>query len=74
MANKKLYKDPSDKKISGVCSGIAKYFDTDPTLIRLLWAFAVLFAGTGVLAYIVCAIVMTEPPEGYTEVEYTEVK
>ena len=70
---KKLYKDPSDKKISGVCSGIAKYFDIDPTIIRLIWAIAVFVFGTGVLAYIICALVMSDPPVGYTEVEYTEV-
>ena len=73
MSNKKLYKDPENKKISGVCAGIAKYFEIDPTIVRLIWALAVIFAGTGILAYIICAIIMTDPPEGYTEVEYTEV-
>ena len=73
MANKKLYKDPENKKISGVCAGIAKYFEIDPTIVRLIWALAVIFAGTGILAYIICAIIMSDPPEGYTEVEYTEV-
>ena len=73
MSDKKLYKNPSDKKISGVCSGIAKYLDIDPTVIRIIWVLAVLVFGSGVLAYIICAIVMSDPPEGYTEVEYTEV-
>ena len=65
---KRLYKDHSDKKLCGVCSGIAKYFGIDPTLVRLLWAMLVVFAGSGVLAYIVCAIVMPNEP-GYIEEE-----
>ena len=73
MAAKKLYKDTSNKMISGVCSGIAKYFDVDPTIIRLVWALTIVFAGTGILAYIICAIVIPDEPDGYTEVEYTEV-
>ena len=66
---KKLYKDKSNPMISGVCSGIAKYFNIDPTIVRLIWAFAILFAGTGILAYIICAIVIPDEPDGYTEVE-----
>ena len=65
---KRLYKDHSDKKLCGVCSGIAKYFDVDPTLIRLAWVLLVAFAGSGVLAYIICAIVFPDEP-GYTEEE-----
>ena len=63
---KRLYKDHSDKKLCGVCSGIAKYFGLDPTLVRLIWALLVVFAGSGILAYIVCAIVMPDEP-GYIE-------
>lgn len=62
MEKKRLYKSESDKKICGVCSGIAKYFSIDPTLVRLgLVAFCVL-GGSGILAYIVCALVMPEEP------------
>lgn len=64
MNGKKLYKS-RDKKISGVCAGIAEYFGIDPTLIRLLWAVVTLFTvGTGVLAYIICAFVMPDIPDG----------
>ena len=63
---KRLYKDHSNQKLCGVCSGIAKYFGIDPTLVRLLWALLVVFAGSGILAYIVCAIVMPDEP-GYIE-------
>ena len=60
---KKLYKSRTDKKIDGVCAGIGEYFDIDPTLVRLVWALAILCAGTGLLAYIVAAIVMPRNPE-----------
>ena len=63
---KRLYKDHSDKKLCGVCSGIAKYFNIDPTIVRLIWTVLVVCAGTGALAYIICAIVMPDEP-GYIE-------
>lgn len=61
---KRLYRNMEDKKLCGVCSGIADYFRLDPTLVRLAWAALVLFAGTGVLAYILAALVIPEKPEG----------
>ena len=57
---KKLTKSGSDKMLCGVCSGFAKYFGIDPTIVRLLWMFLVLCVGTGILAYIICAIVMPD--------------
>ncbi len=59
---KKLYRSIEEKKIAGVCGGIAEYFHIDPTIIRLIWAAVCLFAGTGVLAYIVCALIIPEKP------------
>ena len=47
-----------DKKLCGVCGGIAEYFNIDPSLVRLVWLLTVLFAGTGILAYIITAIIM----------------
>ena len=61
--NKKLYRSLSDKKLAGVCGGIAEYFGLDSTLIRVGWALVSLFAGAGVLAYIVCALIIPEKPE-----------
>jgi len=55
---KRLYKIEQGKKLDGVCGGIAEYFDIDPTVIRLAWILFVACAGTGILAYIVAAIVM----------------
>ena len=57
---KKLYKSNTDKKLAGVCGGIAEYLGIASTLVRLILAFAVLFAGVGVLAYIVAALVMPD--------------
>jgi phage shock protein C len=68
---KKLYRT-RDKKISGVCGGIAEYFEIDPTLIRLLWIiFAFVSCATGVIAYLICALVIPQQPIGY-EQSYTE--
>jgi phage shock protein C len=55
---KRLARSSTDKKIAGVCGGLADYFDLDPTIIRICWLLAVLFAGTGILAYIVLWIVL----------------
>ena len=62
---KRLYKSRNNKMICGVCAGIADYFNIDPSIVRVLWAVLALAAGTVVLAYIACAIIL---PEGDTEV------
>ena len=60
---KKLFRSTKDKKLCGVCAGIAAYFNLDPTIVRLIWAVAVLFAGCGILAYIIAALVIPANPE-----------
>ena len=61
---KKLYKSAKDKKLCGVCGGLAKYFAIDSTIVRLgLIAFCLL-GGSGILAYIICALVIPEDPCG----------
>ena len=52
---KKLYKS-NNRMICGVCAGVAEYFGIDPTIVRLIWA-ALALSGTGILLYIVAAIV-----------------
>lgn len=50
-----------DKKIAGVCAGIAEYFDFDPTLVRLAWlAVTVFTCFSGVIFYIICWIVIPD--------------
>ena len=58
---KKLYRSRTDKKLCGVCGGLGKYFDIDPTLVRLAVVLLSLF-GCGVIAYIVAALVIPEEP------------
>lgn len=55
---KRLYKSRKNKMISGVCGGIAEYFDVDPTLVRILFIIFSIVWGTAILAYIIGAIVM----------------
>ena len=59
ISMKKLRKS-YDRKICGVCGGIAEYLNIDPTIVRLIWLLLVLCAGTGMLAYIIAAIIMPE--------------
>ena len=60
--SKRLYKSNVNKQLSGVCGGIAEYFEIDPTLVRLGWILATCFAGAGILAYIIAAIVIPRNP------------
>ena len=57
---KKLHKSQVEKKLCGVCGGIAEYFYIDPTLVRLLWILFSLAGGAGVLAYIIAAVIMPD--------------
>ena len=61
---KKLYRSRIDRKIAGVCGGIAEYFDIDPVIIRVLWLVAVCCAGGGILAYIIALLVIPQAPIG----------
>ncbi|WP_288314104.1 PspC domain-containing protein [uncultured Eubacterium sp.] len=60
--SKKLYKSTTDRKLCGVCAGIANYLNIDPTVVRLLWALITFVGGAGVIAYIVCALVIPDEP------------
>ena len=60
---KRLYKIEEGKKIDGVCGGIAEYFDIDPTLVRLAWVLFTACAGSGIIAYIIAAIVNAKMSE-----------
>ena len=61
---KKLYRSKSERVLVGVCGGIAEYFNIDPTVVRVAWAVTSIFAFAGVVAYIVCAFVIPEKPDG----------
>ena len=55
---KRLVKSTNNKKICGVCAGVAAYFNIDPTIVRLIWAVLVFVYGTGLLIYLIAALVL----------------
>lgn len=60
---KRLYKINQGKMVDGVCGGIAEYFGLDPTLVRLAWIIFSAMGGSGILAYILAAVVIPREPE-----------
>lgn len=63
MKDKRLYRIEQGSKLWGVCGGIAEYFDLDPTLVRLGWVLFVALGGSGILAYIIAALVIPKKSE-----------
>jgi phage shock protein C len=65
LARKRLVR-PRNRKIAGVCAGLAEYFDLDVTLVRVLWLVVTFFSGVlpGIIGYIVAWVVMPEEPVG----------
>lgn len=64
---RKIYKSSNDKMIAGVCGGVAEYFNIDSTIVRLIWAILAFIWGSGLVLYIICAVVMDFPPEKNVE-------
>lgn len=60
---KRLYRVRHGKMIAGVCGGIAKYFNVDPKVVRLLCAVLIAAYGSGLLAYIIFAIFIPKEPK-----------
>lgn len=59
---KKLYRVRKGKILAGVCMGLSKYFDIDVTIVRLIVLLLTFFVGGGLLAYIICALVIPMEP------------
>lgn len=57
---RKLYRNPDDEVIAGVCSGIAAYFGIDPVIIRLIFILSIFAGGTGIIVYLILCIIMPE--------------
>lgn len=57
---KKLKRSRENKMLAGVCGGIAEYFNMDPTIVRLVWAILGFIYGTGIIVYIIAALIMPE--------------
>lgn len=62
MKSKKLYRSTTDKKICGVCAGVANFFGIDPTLVRAIYALVAFFSGSfpGVIVYFILAFIIPE--------------
>ena len=54
----RLHKSTTNKFICGVCGGIGEYLNVDPTLVRLAWVIFSMCGGSGILAYIIAAIII----------------
>lgn len=58
MGEKRLYRSNNNKVLLGICGGIGEYLNVDPVVIRLLWVIFCCMGGSGLLAYIVAAIIV----------------
>ena len=64
MEEKKRLTRSDDKMIGGVCAGLAEYLDIDPTIVRIVWVLMVLFAGFGILLYVILWLMMPKQQIG----------
>lgn len=60
MAHRKLTRSRTDKKIAGICGGLGEYFDIDSVIFRLIFVFLFLFAGGGLILYLIFWIVVPQ--------------
>lgn len=61
---KQLYLSSTDKKLAGVCGGLAEYYSVDSTLVRLAWALVTIFSGgLGIFGYIVAMVIIPNKPQ-----------
>ena len=63
IMKKRLYKSATDKKVCGVCGGVAEFFEIDSTIVRRALVLFTALGGSGILAYIVAALVMPDKNE-----------
>jgi phage shock protein C len=62
-APRRLYRSRADRRMGGVCGGIAEYFGVDPVIVRLLWVgLTIVSFGAGILLYIVALLVVPNNP------------
>jgi len=58
IMTKRVFRSATDRKIAGVCGGLAEYFSVDPTIVRLLWLISIFCIGGGLIAYLIAMIVI----------------
>jgi len=63
---RKFYRSRTDRKIWGVCGGLAKYFDMDPTIVRVIFVASLLCGSLGLWVYIIMAIIVPQESKGDT--------
>jgi phage shock protein C len=61
-APRKLYRSRTDRKLAGVCGGLAQYFKLDATLIRVLFVLLTVLGGSGLLIYLAMWIIVPSEP------------
>jgi phage shock protein C len=61
---RRLYRSRTNRKLAGVCGGLAQYFNTDATLIRVLIVLLALLGGPGIVVYLLMWIIVPEEPSG----------
>lgn len=73
---KRLYKSNKNAVLCGVCGGIGEYFHVDPVVIRLAWVVFCCLGGSGIIAYIIAAIIIPKKPIGdtYSKINEEEAK
>ena len=62
-SKKRLYRSRTDRRVAGVCGGIADYLAVDPTLVRIIWAIFAMAGGPGIVIYIIMAAIIPEEPQ-----------
>ena len=65
---KKIYRSKTNKMLAGVCGGLGEYANLDPTIVRLL-AVLIGLSGAGLVAYLVCAVIIPEKPDDIIDVQ-----
>ena len=65
---KKLYRSKTNKMLAGVCGGLGEYANLDPTIVRLI-AVLIGLSGAGLVAYLVCAVIIPEKPDGIVDAQ-----
>lgn len=65
MAQKRFYLSQTDKKIAGVCGGLAEYFDIDPLIVRVAFLIIFFCGGSGLMAYLVLWLLAPKESNGY---------
>lgn len=63
--DKRLYKSSTNRVLCGVCGGIGEYFNVDPTIIRLIFLILICGWGSGLLFYLIAAVIIPETPKQF---------